>query len=497
MRAMLFACCGLALAASVEAQGGGTWETKSPMRQPRSGVAATVDGKIYQIGGWWTWDSPVVNVEEYDPATDTWVVKGPMQNPRSPGAAVTLDGKVYVIAGYYGGGSYADTVNEYDAATDTWRVRASLPVRAVGASAAVLDGKIHAFGGNVARRAHYQYDPAMNVWTAKATMLHERYMGGGVALNGRIYAVGGHSTTEGYLSSVEAYDPATNTWVEVAPMSVGRFVPYVAALNGKIYVFGGHGPSGDSLASGEEYDPESNVWRPVTPMPTARAGAATGVVHGVVYLFGGATAAGGHTEFLSSAIAFTPPTASLQLTKSTVTGCLNASARITLPEPAPAGGVTVTLHSDNPNATVPSSVTVKAGATKKSFPVETSAVAASETATIEASLPEGVASAVLTLEPMGVKSVTLTPNPVVGGVTVAGLLTLPCPAGPGDIAVTLTSTKAFIAEPTTDTILIPVGTQDMPFEVRTTPVFAPVSLAIKATANEATKSRKLTMEPAP
>jgi hypothetical protein len=86
---------------------------------------------------------------------------------------------------------------------------------------------------------------------------------------------------------------------------------------------------------------------------------------------------------------------------------------------------------------------------------------------------------------------------VVGGVTVAGLLTLPCPAGPGDIAVTLTSTKAFIAEPTTDTILIPVGTQDMPFEVRTTPVFAPVSLAIKATANEATKSRKLTMEPAP
>jgi hypothetical protein len=33
--------------------------------------------------------------------------------------------------------------------------------------------------------------------------------------------------------------------------------------------------------------------------------------------------------------------------------------------------------------------------------------------------------------------------------------------------------------------------------VRTTPVFAPVDLAIKATANEVTKSKKLTMEPAP
>jgi hypothetical protein len=140
---------------------------------------------------------------------------------------------------------------------------------------------------------------------------------------------------------------------------------------------------------------------------------------------------------------------------------------------------------------------LKAGATKKSFTIETSAVAATETATIDASLPEGVASAVLTLTPMGVKSVTLTPNPVIGGTTVAGLVSLPCPAGPGDIEVALTSTKAFIAEPTTDTILIPFGTQDMPFEVRTTPVFAPVTLAIKATANEVTKSRKLALEPVP
>jgi hypothetical protein len=37
----------------------------------------------------------------------------------------------------------------------------------------------------------------------------------------------------------------------------------------------------------------------------------------------------------------------------------------------------------------------------------------------------------------------------------------------------------------------------MPFEVRTTPVFAPVSLAIRATANEVTKSKKLEMAPVP
>jgi hypothetical protein len=234
-------------------------------------------------------------------------------------------------------------------------------------------------------------------------------------------------------------------------------------------------------------------------MPTARHGAGVSVADGRAYVIGGCVNVGGTTRlpFLEVVEEYTPPAAALQLTKSTVTGCLNASARITLVEPAPAGGVTVTLHSDNPHAVVPASVTLKAGATKKSVTIETSAVAAHETATIEASVPGGVASAVLTLTPMGVKSVSLTPNPVVGGNVVAGTVTLPCPAGPGDIEVTLTSTKAFIAEPTTDTILIPVATQSLPFEVRTTPVFAPVSLAIKATANEVTRSKTLTMNPAP
>jgi hypothetical protein len=201
------------------------------------------------------------------------------------------------------------------------------------------------------------------------------------------------------------------------------------------------------------------------------------------------------TQNMNNISIYTPSL--LRLTKETVTGCRRGAGSITLPEPAPAAGVTVTLHSDNPHAVVPASVTLKAGATRKNFAIWTSAVAARETATIEASLPEGVDSAVLTLTPMGVKSVTLTPNPVVSGTTVAGLVTLPCPAGPGDIEVALTSTKTYIAEPTTDSILIPVGTQDMSFEVRTTPVFAPVTLAIKATANEVTKSRKLALEPVP
>ena len=189
--------------------------------------------------------------------------------------------------------------------------------------------------------------------------------------------------------------------------------------------------------------------------------------------------------------------ASLVLSNTVLSGCLGTRGKITLTAPAPDGGLLVTLHSDSPRAVVPASIRFAPGAVTRSFAILTSAVASPETVTIDAGAPCPVVSARLTLAPMRPKAVTLLPNPVVGGTAAAGTVALQCPAGPGDIVVTLASTKPFIAEPTTETILIPVGTQTFPFEVRTTPVFAPVDLAIKATANEVTKSRKLTLEPAP
>ena len=57
MRTLLLTCCGLALAATVEAQGGGTWEAKSPMHYGRGAPAAVaVDGRIYAIAGGWAFD---------------------------------------------------------------------------------------------------------------------------------------------------------------------------------------------------------------------------------------------------------------------------------------------------------------------------------------------------------------------------------------------------------------------------------------------------------
>jgi hypothetical protein len=137
------------------------------------------------------------------------------------------------------------------------------------------------------------------------------------------------------------------------------------------------------------------------------------------------------------------------------------------------------------------------GALATHFRIRTSPVAVREAATIEASIPGQVLSATLTLRPMGVKTVLLSPDPVVGGATVSGIVALQCAAGPGDITVALSSTKPDIAAPATATVTIPVGTNFLPFEVTTTPVTEESKSVISATANGVKRSKALVVTPGP
>jgi hypothetical protein len=147
---------------------------------------------------------------------------------------------------------------------------------------------------------------------------------------------------------------------------------------------------------------------------------------------------------------------------------------------------------------VPERLVFKAGLVKKSFAILTSAVAARETANIEASVLGQTLSAPLTIKPMLPKSVTLSPSSVVGGGSVIiGTVTLQCPAGPGDILVTLSSSKPSVANPTVSSVLIPVGVKTMPFDVTTMPVDEVRKVSIKAAANGITRVRTLTVNPVP
>jgi choice-of-anchor C domain-containing protein len=190
-----------------------------------------------------------------------------------------------------------------------------------------------------------------------------------------------------------------------------------------------------------------------------------------------------------------PGLVSLKLSKTLMAGCLKATGKVTLTEPAPAAGTVVTLSSSNPKVTLPASVTLKEGLVAKAFPITTAVVTDLEAATISASVPGTTLSAVLTVRPIGVKKVTLTPATVIGGAGVAGTVALECPAAPGDIVVALRSTKPGAALPDVSEFVVPQGAGSGEFGVTTFPVIVTTKPSLKATANGITKAKVLVVTP--
>lgn len=97
----------------------------------------------------------LASVERYDPSTNTWMERAPMPRPRQQaGAALAADGRIYVVGGTY---SYmsplpVDDVDIYDPRTDRWSRGPSLRhPRRSHAVVATADGRIYAIGGHVIR----------------------------------------------------------------------------------------------------------------------------------------------------------------------------------------------------------------------------------------------------------------------------------------------------------------------------------------------------------
>jgi len=183
----------------------------------------------------------------------------------------------------------------------------------------------------------------------------------------------------------------------------------------------------------------------------------------------------------------------ITVSPATVVGSKTATGKLTLTAPAVVDAY-VNLQSQNPAAAVPATVKIPAGHTSASFPIKTTAVAASTTELIYAF--DGVyQSALLTVRPIGVKAVTLSAVSAAGGNNVSGKVTLEAPAGPSSITVSLSSTNAAVAHPAVSSITIPAGSLTGTFTVNTSPVGANTSVTIKATAGGITKGKALTVTP--
>ena len=190
-----------------------------------------------------------------------------------------------------------------------------------------------------------------------------------------------------------------------------------------------------------------------------------------------------------------PELSALTLTPSSVPGgCKTSTGRVTLTGKAPTAGIVVTLTNDNPAASVPASVTVAAGANNASFTITTASVTANQLGTVTATRGSVSKSVTLTVRPVGLLSLALSPNPVVGPGQVTGTVTLECPAPAGGVLVALSSSSTAVAQ-VAPSLTIPEGALTATFPVSTADVSVLSSSSIKTTANGSQKTVKLTVEP--
>jgi hypothetical protein len=202
----------------------------------------------------------------------------------------------------------------------------------------------------------------------------------------------------------------------------------------------------------------------------------------------------------------TPPPvvslSSLSLNPTTLTGGNSSTGTVTLSGPAPSGGAQVALSSsDTSVATVPSSVTVAAGATSATFSVSTSAVTASTTVTISASYAGVTKTASLTVHPAAppppmLTSLTLSPTSVTGGNSSTGTVTLSGPAPSGGAQVALSSSDTSVAA-VPSSVTVAAGATSATFTISTGSVSASTMITISASYAGVTKAASLTVNPVP
>lgn len=146
---------------------------------------------------------------------------------------------------------------------------------------------------------------------------------------------------------------------------------------------------------------------------------------------------------------------------------------------APPWGAKVSVHSDNPAVTVPSSVTVISGAVEGDFSAKILPVSATTTATIKFTYQGLSTIQQITVVPNEVSSLSFASNSVVGGNSGTGMITLGGPAGAGSgLSVHLSSSNPAVQVPAI--VVVPANQTKVTFPITTSGVSASTPVTIQA-----------------
>ena len=187
---------------------------------------------------------------------------------------------------------------------------------------------------------------------------------------------------------------------------------------------------------------------------------------------------------------------SVSVSPASIAGGMNSTLKVSLNGAAPPAGAVVQLSTSDSSATsVPSTALVPPGSTFLTVLCQTSAVPQARTVTLTATYTGASKSASLTVNPIVLSTLSLSPASIAGGKTGTGnRVTLNGPAPTGGMAVQITSSTPAIGT-VPASVTVPEGQTSATFSTATTAVASSSTLNITASAGGVTKTAPLTVIP--
>ncbi len=189
-----------------------------------------------------------------------------------------------------------------------------------------------------------------------------------------------------------------------------------------------------------------------------------------------------------------PALTSLKLSPAGLIGGNSSVATATLNGLAPSSGLTIALSSNNSSIAVPAAnITVAGGSSSGTATITTQGVASSTAVKISATLGTVTKGATLTVKPVALLSVKLTPATLFGGATSTATVTLNGEAPAAGALITLASSNTSIAS-LPATVTIPGGATSAAVTIQTQPVSPTTAVTISAVYGGLTRTANLTVK---
>ena len=192
------------------------------------------------------------------------------------------------------------------------------------------------------------------------------------------------------------------------------------------------------------------------------------------------------------------PVAVLQVTtaQTSIVGPRTLNMTVSLTGPAPTGGATVSLFSNNSLVTVPATAFVPAGASGVNVQISALASDVRTPVTLEAVALNSRASTVLNVGPIGLQGFGTVTNPIVGGASGRFNITANTTAPTGGAIIEVVSSNPSVLQvPATVTLAFGGGTSVTP-DFTTSAVTAPTNVTITASLNGSSISTVVSVRPA-